>query len=244
MSRAMTTTESTSPGPADGSGAMFDRIARRYDRLNRLMSFGMDRGWRRKLVRALGPVGAGDEVLDLATGTADVALAVAGACPGVRVTGLDPSGGMLEVGRDKVARAGFEERVELVEGDAQALELQDDRFAATCIAFGIRNVPDRCAALREMARVVRPGGRIAILELTQPRGRWTSPFARFHMRHVVPRLGSWLSQAHEYDYLQRSIQAFPPPDAFVAEMAAAGIADPRARRLTMGTVHLFVGEAR
>ncbi len=241
MSQAMTTPPSTSP--QDGSGAMFDRIAQRYDRLNRLMSFGMDRGWRRKLVRAVGRPGRGEEILDLATGTADVALALARALPDVGVVGLDPSIGMLGVGHDKVVAAELTDRVDLVVGDAQALQFSADRFAGTSMAFGIRNVPDRSAALREMARVVKPGGHIAILELTEPRGRWNSPLARFHMRHIVPRLGSWLSKAHEYDYLQRSIQAFPQPPDFLAQMSEAGIVNASARRLTMGTVHLFTGTA-
>ena len=151
---------------ADGSGKMFDQIAGRYDLLNRILSMGMDRGWRRDLVRALDPDDG--EVLDVATGTADVALSVAKKYPQAQVIGLDPSGGMLDVGRQKVDAAGLNSRVELIQGDAQAMPFDDNRFAASCIAFGIRNVPDRRLGLAEMIRCTRPGGAIAVLELGEP----------------------------------------------------------------------------
>lgn len=231
-------------GDALGSGAMFDRIAARYDRLNGLMSMGFHRLWRRRLVAALGPLGAGDRVLDLASGTADVAMAVARAHPEVEVVGVDPSEGMLAVGRHKVARAGLEGRVRLEVGDAQALALDDDSVAASCIAFGIRNVPDRLAGLREMARVTRPGGPVVVLELSWPRGGAMSPLARWHVRHVLPRLGSWLSGEREYRYLADSIAAFPPPDAFGALMGEAGLDAVTWRPMTLRTAHLYVGRAR
>ncbi|MCA9547288.1 MAG: class I SAM-dependent methyltransferase, partial [Myxococcales bacterium] len=139
------------PARADGSGQMFDRIARRYDLLNRILSLGLDRSWRRKLVAALPDQG---RLLDVATGTGDVALALAKAYPQVTVTGLDPSVGMLDVGRGKVTARQLDARVELIEGDAQAMPFPDNHFAGACIAFGIRNVPDRARGLAEMARVV------------------------------------------------------------------------------------------
>ncbi|PKN53975.1 MAG: bifunctional demethylmenaquinone methyltransferase/2-methoxy-6-polyprenyl-1,4-benzoquinol methylase UbiE [Deltaproteobacteria bacterium HGW-Deltaproteobacteria-14] len=232
------------PGEALGSGAMFDRIAARYDRLNGLMSMGFHRLWRRRLVAALGPLGEGDRVLDLASGTADVAVAVARAHPEVAVVGVDPSEGMLAVGRHKVARAGLEGRVRLEVGDAQALALGDDSVAASCIAFGIRNVPDRLAGLREMARVTRPGGPVVVLELSWPRGGVMSPLARMHVRHVLPRLGAWLSGEREYRYLADSVAAFPPPDAFGALMREAGLDAVTWRPMTLRTAHLYVGRAR
>ena len=151
----------------NGSGTMFDRIAHRYDLLNRLMSFGVDRGWRRKLVRAMASTGP---LLDVATGTADVALSLARAYPETTVVGLDPSEGMLSVGREKITEHALNARIELVQGDAQAMTFADDHFAGACIAFGIRNVPDREAGLREMARVTRSGGPVVVLELSEPRG--------------------------------------------------------------------------
>lgn len=223
---------------ADGSGAMFDRIAERYDTLNRIISLGMDRSWRRQMVEALAPLGAGDEVLDVATGTADIAIAVARRYPEVTVTGLDPSVNMLEVGRGKLET--LAERVELVEGDAQAMPFDDDRFAGACIAFGIRNVPDREQGLREMARVTRPGGHVAVLELGEPYIGPLAPFARFHAYQVVPRIGAWLSGDDEYAYLAKSIQAFPKPDAFAAMMERVGLAVDEVRPFVFGAANLYI----
>jgi demethylmenaquinone methyltransferase/2-methoxy-6-polyprenyl-1,4-benzoquinol methylase len=224
----------------DGSGAMFDAIAARYDLLNRVLSLGLDRGWRRALVQAM-DIQPDDEVLDLATGTGDVALDIAAGHPAVHIVGVDPSAGMLAVGRDKVARAGLGARVELLEGDAQALPFDDDRFAASCIAFGIRNVPDRARGLAEMARVTRPGGRVVVLELGEPRSGLLARGVRFHIRQVVPRVGALLSGADEYRYLQRSVVAFPPPDAFAALMGEAGMRVEPPRALGFGAAWLYVG---
>ena len=226
--------------PRAGSGAMFDGIAPRYDLLNRLMSFGLDRGWRRKTVRALA-LQPGARVLDLATGTADVAMAIARSCPGCRVVGVDPSLGMLEVGRRKIADAGLAEQVSLQAGDAQALDFEDGSFDGVCIAFGIRNVPDRARALAEMARVTRPGGRVAILELSEPRRGLLAPLARFHIRKLVPRLGALLSGSREYHYLQSSIAAFPPPEEFADLMRAAGLDVLAVTPFSFGVCHLYVG---
>lgn len=225
----------------NGSGQMFDRIAKRYDRLNRIMSFGIDRRWRRKLVAALGDLSAADEVLDVATGTADVALAIAKRTE-ASVVGLDPSTGMLDVGRAKVTKRVLDDRVSLVEGDGQDLPFEDDRFAGAVISFGIRNVPDRDACLREMARTVRPGGRVIVLELSEPTKRGPiGAAARFHVHHVVPRLGAWLSGDKEYRYLQQSVAAFPPAADFVEQMENAGLNAVSATALTFGVAHLYVG---
>lgn len=221
---------------------MFDRIAGRYDVMNRLISFGMDRRWRRRLVASLGELGVNDAVLDLATGTADVALAIARSHPHCELVGLDPSVEMLAVGRAKVADAGLQARIQLVVGDAQALTFDDGRFAACTIAFGIRNVPDRDAALREMVRALRPGGLVAVLELSEPRAPGIlGALARLHVRHIVPRMGALAAGAEEYSYLQRSIAAFPAPRDFAAQMAAAGLQDVQVTAMSMGAVQLYVG---
>ncbi len=225
---------------ADGSGAMFDQIAQRYDLLNRILSMGMDRGWRRALVAALAP--AEGTVLDVATGTADVALAIAKNYPNASVVGLDPSQGMLDVGRKKVASAGLGGRVELIEGDAQAMPFADDHFAASCIAFGIRNVPDRDLGLAEMVRCTRPGGPVVVLELGEPKRGFLAPFARLHVHHIVPRLGALLSGAKEYRYLQESVAAFPPAEAFAQKMESAGCSEVRVRSFLAGAAHLYVGK--
>ena len=176
----------------DGSGRMFDGIARRYDLLNRVNSLGLDQGWRRRLVAAL-ELQPGQRVLDLATGTADLPLAFVRHQSDLSVVGLDPSVGMLEVGRKKVSAAGQEARIELVEGDAQALPYDDHTFDRISMSFGIRNVPDRAQALREMARVLKPGGRLAILELARPGRGLMGALARLHMQYFVPVMGALLS---------------------------------------------------
>ncbi len=224
-----------------GGGEMFDRIARRYDRMNRILSLGLDRCWRRHLLDAMAPLGPGDRVLDVASGTADVAIAVAGRFGQARVVGVDPSVEMLEVGRRKVRARGLEERVELVVGDAQALAWEDGAFAASCISFGIRNVPDRLKGLSEMRRVTRPGGAVCVLELSIPRGGLLAPFARLHVRHVVPRLGGWLAADRAYRYLAESIEAFPTPDRFAALMKEAGLEAVQVARQSFGSAHLYVG---
>lgn len=225
-----------------GSGAMFDRIARRYDLLNRLLSFGIDTRWRTRTVHALRADSR--RVLDLATGTADLAIEIAERKPGVEVVGLDPSRGMLDVGRLKLERRGLASRVSLVEGDAQALPFADDTFDGCTIAFGIRNVPDRALALREMGRVTVPDGRICILELSEPRRGLMSALARFHIRKVVPWMGALLSGSREYRYLQQSIAAFPPPEEFAALMESSGLEVLEVRPLTFGVSCLYVARPR
>jgi len=237
----------TDPGaqlvaPANGSGQMFDRIAARYDAMNRVLSFGLDRGWRRRTVRSLA-LGASPRVLDLATGTGDLAIDIARMHPDARVIGLDPSRQMLAIAAAKLARRGLTGRIALVRGDAQRLPYRDGEMDAATIAFGIRNVPDRPAALREMARVVRRGGRIAILELGEPRQGVLARAARFHTRHVVPRLGALLSGAREYRYLQRSIAAFPPSAEFAQVMQAAALHVIEVVPLTFGVCTLYVASS-
>lgn len=222
-----------------GSGAMFDRIAHRYDLLNRVISLGVDQRWRRRTVASL-ELTAGHRVLDLATGTGDLAMMIARLHPDVTVVGSDPSENMLAVGRVKVTEAGLAPRVNLEAGDAQSLPYEDSSFDAVTMAFGIRNVPDRAKALREIARVVKPNGRVAILELSEPRGGVMGPLARFHVHQVVPRLGALLSGAKEYRYLQRSIENFPPPEAFGEILRGNGHDVLAIEPMTFGTVCLYV----
>ncbi len=226
-----------------GSGAMFDGIATRYDLLNRINSFGADRRWRRTTAAALqlDRAGGAARVLDVASGTGELAMAVARRYPGVSVTGVDPSREMTAVGRSKVERLGLGDRIELGEGDAQELAFPDHSFDAVTIAFGIRNVPDRHRALREMARVARPGGTVAVLELGEPPAGLAGVFSRFHIRFVVPGVGALLAGAEEYRYLERSIRAFPPVAEFAAAMTAAGLGSIETRSLTFGVCNLFLG---
>jgi len=229
--------------PALGSGAMFDRIARRYDFVNRVLSFGIDKSWRRRTVKRL-QLGERPRVLDVATGTGDLAIDIARMVPGATVIGLDPSTQMLAIAAQKLAKRGLTDRITLIEGDAQALPFAACELDAATIAFGIRNVPDRSLALRELARVVRPGGRICVLELGEPRSGLLGHAARFHTRHVVPRLGALLSGSREYAYLQKSIAAFPPAKEFALQMQRAGLHVIEVTPLTFGACTLYVATPR
>jgi demethylmenaquinone methyltransferase / 2-methoxy-6-polyprenyl-1,4-benzoquinol methylase len=217
--------------PADGSGAMFDAIARDYDGLNRMMSLGLDGLWRRALVRALAKRGAPARVLD-------VAMAISDTWTEAEVVGVDVSDGMLALAREKAGGR----RVQLLHGDGLALPFEAARFDAACVAFGLRNMPDRPRALAEMARVVRPGGVVAILELSEPRGL-LGPVARLWVHRVVPVLGALFSRGPVYRYLSRSIAAFPPAEELAAMMRSAGLSNVTVKPLTFGVVHLAVGEA-
>jgi demethylmenaquinone methyltransferase/2-methoxy-6-polyprenyl-1,4-benzoquinol methylase len=228
-----------------GSGAMFDRIAARYDRVNRVLSLGLDQRWRRRVVGALGiakgELGEHPRVLDVATGTGDLAIEIARSCPGATVIGLDPSPGMLAIAQQKLAKRGLADRISLVEGDAQALPQKNCEVDAATIAFGIRNVPDRALGLRELARVVRPGGRIAVLELGEPKKGVLAAAARFHSHHYEPRIGALLSGKQEYRYLQKSVAAFPSADQFAEMMRTAGLKVLEVVPMTFGVCTLYLG---
>lgn len=224
-----------------GSGEMFDQIAPRYDMLNRIMSLGVDQRWRRATVDALS-LSPGSRVLDAATGTGDLALMIARRHPDAHVVGIDPSRGMIAIGQRKAEELGASARVEFQVADVQALPFGSNSFDAASIAFGIRNVGDRRLGLSEMARVTRPGGHVAVLELGEPQGSFLGPLARFHIRQVVPRIGGLLSGSHEYRYLQQSIAAFPAPDVFAQLMQDVGLQVLEVRPLTFGACTLFVAQ--
>jgi len=227
----------TQPAGKEGSGAMFDAIADRYDLLNRLMSMGRDRAWRIKTAVSLGsPL----RVLDLATGTGDLALDIAKRYEQARVTGLDPSERMLAIGQQKTEKAGLVDRIDYVKGDAQQLPFPNHSFDAISMAFGIRNVPDRSRALAEMARVSMPGARIAILELTEPQGFGLASLARLHVHWIIPMMGALISGAKEYSYLSKSIAAFPSPDRFVHMAELSGLKCLEVHAFSFGACHLFL----
>jgi len=233
----------TAESVRQGSGQMFDAIAGRYDLVNRLISLGIDQSWRERTVNSL-LLSTHARVLDLATGTADLAIMIAKSEGSVEVIGLDPSKKMLEVGRHKIAHEGLGRRITLETGDAEQLRFADRSFDGVTIAFGIRNVPDRERALGEMARVTKLGGRVAILELSEPRSGLLGRLARFHVHTVVPTVGALLSGAPEYAYLQRSIAAFPPAEDFVQRMERAGLTVLECVPLTFGVCHLYVATPR
>jgi demethylmenaquinone methyltransferase/2-methoxy-6-polyprenyl-1,4-benzoquinol methylase len=229
----------------DGGPVMFDAIAPRYDFLNRLLSAGLDRGWRRRAVRAL-EIRPGDLLLDLCAGTGDFGLAALRAGdrmqgPPVRALGLDVAGAMLRLGMDKVTRRGLRDRFTLGLGDAEELPLADASIDGAMIAFGIRNVADPARALRELARVIRPGRRLVILEFSLPSNRLVRAGYLAYFRQVLPRVGRLLSgHRRAYAYLPESVARFPAPGEFCILCREAGFADATATPLTLGIVNLYV----
>ncbi|HSY53845.1 MAG TPA: bifunctional demethylmenaquinone methyltransferase/2-methoxy-6-polyprenyl-1,4-benzoquinol methylase UbiE [Opitutaceae bacterium] len=218
--------------------AMFARIARRYDLANRLLSGGVDVWWRRRLVAAVRPAQPHD-VLDLATGSGDVAFALAGALPAdTRITGLDFCQPMLDEAELKKQKSPRYAGVDFRQGDGLALPLADASFDAVTISFGLRNMADRDRALREMRRVLRPGGRLFVLEFSQP-SRWFHPFYFFYMRRIAPLLAGRLTgDRAAYEYLCGSIEQFPGRDALAEKIREAGFSRVSARALTFGIVAL------
>lgn len=222
-------------------GEMFSAIAPRYDFLNRLLSFGTDRRWRRAAVAEAVPVRGGRH-LDVATGTADVALEILrqkGA--GTYVAGSDISAEMIRIGREKVSRAGFSDRMGFVLAPGESLPFRDAAFDSACVAFGIRNLADRPRGLREMCRVVRPGGTIVVLEFSHPRSSFFGALYRFYFTNVLPRLGGVFSRRSAYTYLPESVSSFPEPERFSQMMRDAGCTGVAFRPLTLGIVTLYVG---
>ena len=218
--------------------AMFDRIAPHYDVMNTLMTGGLDRVWRRNALDAA-LLGAGMRVLDVATGTGKLALgAAARVSPGGEVVGLDPAAEMLARARRAIAPA--EARLSWVQADAQALPFADGTFDAVIIGFGLRNLPDVAVALRELARVAAPGGRVVVLEIAAPDGGPSAVLYRTWFQRVIPRLGAVLGSGDAYRYLPASVGRYPPPTRVAELMAAAGLVDVRWRWLLgrMVTLHL------
>lgn len=224
--------------PPPSVTAMFDRIAPVYDRLNTLMTFGQDGRWRRAAVDACG-LRPGDRAIDVACGTGRLTIALAERVgPFGRVVGVDRSTGMIELAR---AAARDLVQVEFVVADALALPVEDGSFDAATIAFGLRNLPDFEAGFRELARVVRPGGRVVCLELTQPRPAiWAKTFRALFGR-LAPLAGRLYGVGDTYRYLPESLDGFPDAPHLAAIMRRAGLVDVRIRRFGLATVALHVG---
>jgi demethylmenaquinone methyltransferase/2-methoxy-6-polyprenyl-1,4-benzoquinol methylase len=223
--------------------AMFDRIAGLYDLMNAVMTAGLDRTWRRRAAE-LASVSPGDRVLDVATGTGDLALELARrVSPGGEVVGIDFSERMLELARTK-ANAASEADVRFESANALALPFPDGAYDAATVGFGARNFADLERGLREMARVVRPGGRVVVLEITTPRRPPLSTFFELWFDRVVPVLGRLAGDAQAYSYLPNSVKRFPGPDALAAAMWRSGMEGVRYIVTAGGIVALHVGVVR
>jgi demethylmenaquinone methyltransferase/2-methoxy-6-polyprenyl-1,4-benzoquinol methylase len=218
--------------PAEGVRAMFDRIAPVYDAMNRVMTAGLDRRWRAQTAAAV--VRPGDRVLDACCGTGDLALACARA--GGRVTGVDFSERMLARARAKSSA------VEWVQGDALELPFADGSFDAASVGFGVRNLDDLSRGLAELRRVLRPGGRLGVLEITRPRGV-LAPFYRVWFDGFVPLVGKVLPGGSAYTYLPASVRRFPGPEELAAVLEAGGFENVRYRLFAGGIVALHTGVA-
>ena len=221
---------------------MFDAIAPRYDFLNHFLSAGMDRRWREKAVDAvLAGSGQPMSVLDLCTGTADLAIALASRHNDARVIGVDFSGAMLQFALQKVRSGNFARRIRLVRGDAARIPAASSTFDAATIAFGIRNVAEPERALAELGRVLRPGGRLAILEFGQPRIPGVRTLYAWYFRYLLPLVGRLVSHHQSaYSYLPASVGTFPPPAEFVRTIERHGFVTVSAVPLTFGIVYLYV----
>ena len=218
--------------PAEGVERMFDRIAPIYDLMNHVMTGGLDRQWRRITIEET--VSTGDRVLDACCGTGD--LAIGARARGAEVVGLDFSERMLEQARRKAPE------LEWVQGDVLTLPFEDASFDAAVVGFGVRNVEDLEAALSELRRVLRPGGRLGILEITTPRGA-LKPFYKLWFDRVVPLLGRLLPGGDAYTYLPASVRRFPGPEELAELLGSCGFQAVRFRLFAGGIVALHVGEA-
>ena len=217
---------------------MFDAIAARYDLINRVLSGGLDQRWRGRAVRSL-DLQPTDTVVDLCTGTADVAIAAAPRAG--RVIGVDFSHEMLRLGMEKVRSRALGNRIALARGDATALPLGAASADAAVISFGIRNVQEPAAALRELARVLRPGGRLAILEFGLPTSRPFRALYLWYASRLLPAVGRLISRhASAYEYLPESVSRFPPPEAFGRLLQANGFPHVEIVPLTLGIVYLYI----
>lgn len=227
----------------DGSGAMFDGIAEKYDLLNRMTSLGFDRVWRRRAVQSL-KLPAGGLVLDLAAGTGDVALEVVRQYENARVIAQDPSGNMLRVGQHKTRAVCGSEQVVWVKGNGEDLPFDANIFDAAVIGFGIRNFKNRATALAELRRVLKPNGTLIVLELTYPQKSFMAPLSRFYIHRILPLVGGLISSKAEYSYLPKSMEAFPNADGFSSELHNAGFSVDNVVPFMFGACHLFASTVR
>ena len=218
---------------------MFDSIAPAYDFMNRAMTLGIDKLWRAKAVKMIRRRQPAD-ILDVATGTGDLAIKLAREIPGVRVTGVDLSEQMLAIGRDKVRLAGLSDRISLSKADCLALPMADASFDAVTVAYGVRNFEHLAQGYCEMARVLRPGGMLCVVELSVPQSRLVRPFYELYTRRIIPVIGRMVSSDRSaYTYLPASIAAMPQGERMLAIMEEAGLVRPALRPLTLGVCTIY-----
>ena len=220
---------------------IFSTVPPKYDFLNHFLSLGRDVAWRHFTTRKMRFFKT-HRFLDVATGTADLAMDAAHTYPDIQVTCLDFVQEMMDLGRVKIEKGNLSDRVRLLRGDALDLPFRDGNYDVTAIAFGIRNIPDKIRALREMARVVVPGGQVMVLEMTYPGSRILRGIYGIYLKRVLPFIAKYFSQnPAAYHYLADSIMNFPSPDAFAKLMEEAGLVRIERYALTLGVTYLHIG---
>lgn len=228
----------------EGIQKLFDNIAPEYDRLNHIMSLNIDKTWRRRAVKRMTGTSNPLNILDIACGTGDFAIAIARKAPsGSRITGLDISSGMIEIGREKVAKAGLSKTVSLEQGDSEDIQYGEGTFDRVSVAFGVRNFENMDKGLKEMYRVLKKDGKIVILELSVPQNRLMRWFYNLYFVKILPKIGGKVSgDRGAYEYLPASVLNFPKPDRFKAMMAEAGFANIRHKSFTFGICRMFTAD--
>ncbi len=221
--------------------SMFDSIAWRYDFLNHFLSFNFDRQWRRKAIKVISKSCKSPDIIDVATGTGDLALAAMKLNPS-KISGIDISHKMLGIGKEKVMRKGFSEKINLIPGDSENIPFNDNIFDVAMVAFGVRNFSDPLKGLSEMKRVVRKGGMIMVLEFSKPSGFPFKPLYNFYFRNILPLFGRLFSKdKNAYSYLPDSVMKFPDNEEFLTLLDQAGFSDTHQEKLTGGVASIYTG---
>ena len=225
----------------EGIRKLFDNIAGDYDRLNHILSLNIDKSWRRKAIKEIADTAEPLNILDEACGTCDFTIEIAkGAPKGSKVTGIDLSEGMLQIGREKCCKEGI--TAELQTGDCEAMPFEDETFDRIGVAFGVRNFENLPKGLTEMHRVLKPEGKLVILELSIPRNPIVRWCYKLYFLKILPAIGGWVSgNRGAYEYLPSSVLRFPAPEKFMEMMQEAGFEQVRKKSFTMGICHMYIG---
>src|SRR5690242_2671817 len=221
---------------------MFDKIAFRYDFLNRFLSAGIDVGWRKKAIKLLLP-SKPKNILDVATGTGDFALTCYKILKPEKITGIDISEGMLKIGRKKIDEAGLNQKIELLNGDSEAILFDDNTFDAVTVAFGVRNFENLEKGLSEIRRVLKPGGRLIVLECTKPSTPVIRQLYNFYMKTITPKIGEIIAKNNEaYQYLNDSVLQFPEKESFIHILNQSSYRNAFYKTLTLGICSIYCAE--
>jgi demethylmenaquinone methyltransferase / 2-methoxy-6-polyprenyl-1,4-benzoquinol methylase len=219
---------------------MFDNISHNYDFLNHFLSMGIDKGWRKKAIKILKPLQP-KQILDVATGTGDFAIMALAINP-EKITGVDISEGMLDMGRKKIQRRGLTEKIELISGDSENLPFGENKFDAVTVAFGVRNFENLEKGLSEILRVIKPGGMVVVLEFSRPRKFPFRQLYSFYFKIVLPKIGRMISKDKvAYTYLPESVEVFPDGQDFLGILKNIGFKDTACKSLTFGISSIYTG---